>query len=275
VARDGACVAVVAKTDKPHAKLPGTVHTAVEAVEAAGGRGLAIVCDVRDAAAIDAAVAKCVAHFGGIDVVVNNASAIWTRSTEETPPKRFDLMHQINVRGTFLVTRAALPHLRRSAQQGRSPHILTMSPPLSIKAHWFSPHVAYTVSKYDMSLFTLGWADELADDGINVNSLWPRTTIATEAIKWIAGDESVRTARTVDVMADAAHVVFTDGRITSGNFFIDDAVLHDYADKTFAELKRYNVDPNCTALSADFFDDDATRWLRDYFGGAAPLRAKL
>ncbi|MFV2093588.1 MAG: SDR family oxidoreductase, partial [Hyphomicrobiales bacterium] len=184
-ARDGANIAIAAKTDKPHPRLDGTIHTAAAAIEKAGGKALALVVDIRNEASVEAAVAQTVAHFGGIDICVNNASAIALTSTEHTAMKRFDLMHQVNTRGTFLVSKTCLPHLQKAA----NPHILMLSPPLEMRAEWFAPHLAYTMAKFGMSMCVLGLAQELSQAGIAVNALWPRTTIATAAIKNILGCE--------------------------------------------------------------------------------------
>jgi len=222
-ARDGANIAIVAKTTEPHPKLPGTIHTAAEEIERAGGRALPCAVDIRDEGRVAAAVAETVARFGGIDVLVNNASAIFLAGTLETPMKRFDLMHAVNVRATFACSQACIPHLKRSS----NPHILNNSPPLNLEARWFAPHVAYTMAKYGMSLCVLGMAEELRPDGIAVNALWPRTVIATAAVQnLLGGDEAIRGSRTPDIMADAAYAILTKpSREFTGNFCIDEAIL--------------------------------------------------
>lgn len=212
-ARDGANVVIAAKTDKPHPKLPGTIHTAAEAIERAGGRALPLLLDVRDPDAIEAAVAQAAAHFGGIDICVNNASAINLAGSEAIDPRRFDLIQQINMRGTFLVSRACVPHLRQAA----NPHILTLSPPLEMRAEsWFAAHLPYTLSKYGMSMVMFGMADEFRGDGIACNALWPRTTIATAAVEFaLGGDQMLRRSRNAAIMADAAHAILTKIRASS------------------------------------------------------------
>lgn len=247
-ARDGANVAIIAKTDQPHPKLPGTVWTAVEEVEAAGGKGLGCITDIRFEDQIAAAVAKTVETFGGIDVLVNNASAISLTDTEHTPMKRYDLMHQVNARGTFACSQACLPWLR----EGMNPHILNLSPPLNMNPRWFAKHCAYTMAKYGMSMCVLGMAEEFRGRGIAVNALWPRTAIATAAIEMIAGDAGMRSSRTPEIMADAAHAILTrDARECSGNFFVDEQVL---ADEGVTDLSGYAVDPSAE-LMQDFFLD--------------------
>lgn len=223
VAADGANVALIAKTAEPHPRLPGTVYTAAEEIEAAGGQALPIVGDIRFDDQVDAAVAATVERFGGIDVCVNNASAIALLSTEALPMKMYDLMQDINTRGTFVVSRACVPHLKQS----ENPHVLTLSPPLNLAPHWFQNHVAYTIAKYGMSMCTLGMSREFAADGIAFNSLWPRTIIATAAVQnLLGGDEAMRQARRPEILADAAYEVLTrDSRKATGNFYIDDEVL--------------------------------------------------
>jgi citronellol/citronellal dehydrogenase len=251
-ARDGANVALLAKTVDPNPKLPGTIHSAAAAVEAAGGKALAIPTDIRDATAVEAAVRAATEHFGGIDILVNNASAISLTPTPATPMKRFDLMFGVNVRGTFACTQACLPELIRSAQAGRNPHVLNLSPPLSLKEHWFAPHVAYTMSKYGMSLCTLGHAGEFRPYGIAVNSLWPRTAIATAALQMIPGID-LNKCRKPEILADAAAWILTsDAPTTSGNFFIDDEVL---AAHGVTDLDVYAVVPGTRNLTPDFFLD--------------------
>lgn len=244
-ARDGANVAIAAKTDAPHPKLPGTIFTAAEEIEAAGGRALPLKVDIRDAEAIDAAIAQTAEHFGGIDICINNASAISLTSTPDTPAKRFDLMNQINVRGTYLVSRACIPHLKRAS----NPHILTLSPPLNFDPKWFAPHVAYTMAKYGMSMTVFGLAAELANDGIAVNALWPRTLISTAALNLIDGVDT-RHARKPEIVADAAHWILTqDSRALTGQFLIDEDAL---ARSGIKDLSSYAVDPS-VELQTDLF----------------------
>lgn len=245
-ARDGANIALLAKTADPHPKLPGTIHSVGTEVEAAGGRALPLQVDIRDENAVQAAVARCVAVFGGIDILVNNASAIMMTGTLQTPMKRFDLMFGVNVRGTFACSQACLPHLLKS----RNPHILTISPPLNIDAKWFRNHTAYTMSKYGMSMCTLGLAAEFAAQGIAVNSLWPRTTIATAAIEVNFPAEVMRASRKPAIMADAAHVILgRDSRERTGRFYIDEAVLREAGVSSF---DHYAVTPG-TQLCNDLF----------------------
>jgi len=247
-ARDGANVAIAAKTSDPHPKLEGTIHSVAAEVEAAGGRALAIQLDVRDEAAIVAAIDRTAKTFGGLDVLVNNASAISLTPTEATPAKRYDLMQGVNARATFLCSQAAVPHLRRAA----NPHILTLSPPLAMKPKWFAPHVAYTMSKYGMSMCTLGMAEEFRGLGIAVNSLWPRTTIATAAITVHFPAEIIKASRHAAIMADAAHAILTsDARANTGNFYIDEEVLRRAGETDFS---RYAVTPGA-ALYPDLFLD--------------------
>jgi citronellol/citronellal dehydrogenase len=226
-ARDGANVVVTGKTIAPHPKLPGTIYSAAEDIERAGGRALAVAMDVRDEAQVDAAIAQAVERFGGIDALVNNASAIALTGTLATPIKRFDLMHQVNTRGTFLCTQKAVPYLRRAV----NPHVLNLAPPLAstLSARWFAPHVAYTMAKYGMSLCVLGMAEEFRADGIAVNALWPRTAIDTEAISLITGEEARRTrTRRVEIVADAAYIILTHpSRDYTARFLIDDEVLRE------------------------------------------------
>jgi len=220
-AHDGANIVIAAKTDTPHPKLPGTIHTSATEVEAAGGNALALAVDIRFEDQVYRAVEAAVGHFGGIDILVNNASAISLTGTLETPMKRYDLMMGVNARGSFLCSRACLPQLKRAA----NPHILTLSPPLDMRAKWFAPHLAYTMAKYGMSMCVLGMAEEFREAGIAVNALWPRSIIATAALQVIPGAESER-GRTPAIVADAAwHILTRDSRTTTGNFFIDDEVL--------------------------------------------------
>ena len=251
-AADGANVAIAAKTTEAHPKLPGTIFSGAAEVEAAGGHALPVQCDIRDETSVQEAVAQTVERFGGIDILVNNASAISLTPTEATPMKRFDLMFGVNVRGTFLCTQACLPHLRKSAVAGRNPHVLNMSPPLSMREHWFRNHVAYTMAKYGMSECTLGHAGEFRPFGIGVNSLWPRTAIATAALQMIPGVDLSR-CRKPEILADAAWWILTsDAKSTSGNFFIDDALL---AEHGVTDLDPYAVTPGTTDFVPDFFVD--------------------
>ncbi len=246
-ARDGANIAVVGKTDKPHPKLKGTVHSAVEEIEAAGGKGLACIADIRFEEQVQSAIETTLRKFGGIDVLVNNASAIQLTGTLETDMKRYDLMHGVNVRGTYLCSRLCLPHLLKAA----NPHILNLSPPLNMEARWFQHHVAYTMSKFGMSMCVLGMAAEFAKKGVAVNALWPRTAIATAAVQnLLGGDEAVKRCRKPEIMADAAHAILVrDSRQCTGNFFIDDEVL---ASAGVTDFDRYVESPG-TELIADFF----------------------
>ncbi|MDX2061035.1 MAG: NAD(P)-dependent oxidoreductase [Gemmatimonadales bacterium] len=247
-ARDGANVVIAAKTDVPNPKLPGTIHTAARDIEAAGGRALACVVDVRDEAQVEAAVSQAVATFGGIDILVNNASAISLTGTLETPMKRYDLMHQINLRGTYLCSQKCVPHLRRAA----NPHILNLSPPLNMEAKWFAPHVAYTMAKYGMSMCVLGMHEEFRKDGIAVNALWPRTGIDTEAIRLIVSQEARRTCRTTEIMADAAHVILTrPSREFTGNFCLDEDTLRSAGVTDFSRYRQPGVRED--ELMRDFF----------------------
>jgi citronellol/citronellal dehydrogenase len=251
-ARDGANIAIAAKTTETNPKLPGTIFSAAAEIEAAGGQALPIQCDIRDEASVLDAVAKTVERFGGIDILVNNASAISLTPTPATPMKRFDLMFGVNVRGTYLCTQACLPHLKAAAQAGRNPHVLNMSPPLSMKEHWFKGHVAYTMAKYGMSECTLGHAGEFRSLGIAVNSLWPRTAIATAALQMIPGVD-VNACRKPEILADAAWLVLTsDAKTTTGNFFIDDTLL---AQHGVADFDQYGVVPGTKNFIPDFFVD--------------------
>ncbi len=247
-ARDGANVVIAAKTEKAHPKLPGTIYTAAAEIEAAGGRALPLVVDIRFEDQVYGAVEQAVSHFGGIDILVNNASAISLTGTPETPMKRYDLMMGVNTRGTFLCSQACLPHLKKAA----NPHILMLSPPLDMRAQWFAPHVAYTMAKYGMSMCVLGMAEEFRTAGIGVNALWPRTIIATAALQVIPGAEAER-GRTPEIVADAAWQILTrDSSKTTGNFFIDDEVL---AAAGITNLSRYAISPG-KKLRADLFVDD-------------------
>ncbi len=246
-AKDGANIAIAAKTAEPHPKLPGTIYTAAAEIEHAGGKALPILCDIRHEDQVEAAVAETVERFGGIDICINNASAISLTPTAHTDMKRFDLMHQINTRGTFLVTKTCLPHL----QKAENPHVLMLSPPLDMKAKWFAPHVAYSIAKYGMSLCVLGMAEEFRPHGIAVNALWPRTTIATAAIaNIVGGDKIMRMSRKADILADAAHIVLTKpSRDFTGNFCIDDTLLWEHGQR---EFDHYRIDPSVD-LAPDFF----------------------
>jgi citronellol/citronellal dehydrogenase len=250
-AADGANVVIAAKTTEPNPKLPGTIYTAAEEIEAAGGHALALAVDIRDEEAVLAVVAKAVQTFGGIDILVNNASAISLTDTEHTPIKRYDLMNGVNARGTYLCTQACLPELKKSAAAGRNPHVLNMSPPLSIKEHWFAPHTAYTMAKYGMSMCTLGHAGEFRPYGIAVNSLWPRTAIATAALQMIPGVD-VNRCRRPEILSDAAWFILTSAASNSGNFFIDDELL---AAHGVTDLDKYAVQPGTKNFIPDFFVD--------------------
>jgi len=251
-AADGASVAIAAKTSDPNPKLPGTIHTAAAEIEAAGGKALAIQCDLRDANQIEAAVNQAAEAFGGIDILVNNASAINLTRTDATPAKRFDLMFDVNVRGTFLTSQAALPHLRKSGAEGRNPHILNLSPPLSMKPVWFKNHVAYTMAKYGMSMCVLGMAEEFKRDGIAVNALWPRTVIDTAALQMIPGIDALA-GRKPEILADAAYIIFNrPAAECTGNFFVDDELL---ASEGITDLEKYSVTPGTKDFLYDFFID--------------------
>ncbi len=245
-ARDGANIVVAAKTAEPHAKLPGTIHTAAAEIEEAGGQALPVVCDIRDDQAVADAVAAAAQKFGGIDIVVNNASAIALLDTEHVSMARFDLMHQVNARGTFLVSKTCLPWLKKSD----NPHILALAPPLDMKEKWFAPHVAYSMAKYGMSLCVLGMAGEFREHGVAVNALWPRTTIATAAVNMLGGDELLMHSRKPEIMADAAYVILTKpSREFTGNFCIDDTVIEG---EGITDLSVYAVNPD-VPLAPDFF----------------------
>jgi citronellol/citronellal dehydrogenase len=248
-ARDGANVAIAAKTAEPNPKLPGTIYSAAEEIEKAGGKALPLVVDVRDEGQVREALERTVATFGGLDIVVNNASALSLTDSQATDMKRFDLMHQINARGTFMVSKFAVPYLEKAA----NPHILMLSPPLDLKEKWFAPFTAYAMEKYGMSLVVLGLAGELRGKRIAVNALWPRTTIATSAIKKFRGDAVMRASRTPDILADAAHMIFRkDAKTFTGNFLIDDTFLFANGVRDF---DRYRIDPGVD-LEPDFFVPD-------------------
>ncbi len=251
-ARDGANVVIAAKTSDPHPKLPGTIHTAVAEIEQAGGKGLGVQCDIRDEAQVVAAVEKAVATFGGIDILVNNASAIQLTGTLACDMKRYDLMNGVNARGTYLTGRSCIPHLKKA----KNPHILTLSPPLDLSPKWFAPHVAYSMAKYGMSLCTLAWAEEFKKDGIAANSLWPRTTIATAAVNMLGGDAMIKQSRKPEIMADATHAILTKpSREFTGNFCIDDLVLYESGVRDFS---GYAVVPGTKKFVPDFFVPDDT-----------------
>ena len=246
-ARDGANIVVAAKTALPDKRLPGTIYTAAEEIEQAGGRALPAICDVRDEQSVVDAVDAAVKKFGGIDILVNNASAISLTGTLSTPMKRYDLMHQINLRGTFMVSQKCIPHLMKA----KNPHVLNLSPPLEMDVKWFAPHVAYTMAKFGMSMCAWAMAQEFREKGVAFNCLWPRTTIATSAIKnLLGGDEMMKHSRTPEIMADAAHAIFLrPARQCTGNFFIDDEVL---TQEGVTDLEKYSVVPGST-LAPDFF----------------------
>ncbi len=247
-ARDGANVVVAAKTAEPHPKLQGTIHTAAREIEEAGGRALALAVDVRDEESVRAAVAATVERFGGLDVLVNNASAISLTGTLETPMKRYDLMHQVNARGTFLCSQACLPHLLKA----ENPHVLTLSPPLDMSPRWFGPHAAYTAAKFGMSMYVLGMAAEFRDAGVAFNALWPRTTIDTAAVGMLGGDDMRRRSRSPAIMADAAHLILTrPAREFTGHFCVDEAILREAGVADFAKYRAEGVREE--DLLPDFF----------------------
>lgn len=247
-ARDGARVVIAAKTDKPHPSLPGTIHTAAAEIEATGGQALAIKLDVRDDKAVEAAVEQTVSRFGGIDILVNNASAITLQGTADLPMRRFDLMFGVNVRATFATSKACLPHLLKS----ENPHILNLAPPPSLDPKWFQHHAAYTISKYGMSLCALGMAEEFRDQGVAVNALWPLTVIATSAISMLGDRVKPENCRTAEIMADAAHaIVSRNSRECSGNFFIDEDVLRQAG---VTDFDPYAVKPGAPLMKDLFLD---------------------
>jgi citronellol/citronellal dehydrogenase len=250
-ARDGANVTIAAKTDRPHPKLPGTIHTVAAEVEAAGGRALAVATDIRRDDQVEAAVARTVERFGGIDILVNNASAIWLEPVERTPMRRFDLIWSVNARGTYLCSRTCLPHLKA----GTNPHILTLSPPPTLDAQWFQDHAAYTLSKYGMSLLTIGLAEELRDAGIAANSLWPRTVIKTAALLVLGDRFPIEKTRNPEIVADAAHAILCrDSRSCTGNFFIDEEVLRE---EGVTDFSGYAVEPGQPLLRDLFLEGPA------------------
>lgn len=246
-AADGANIVIAAKTAEPHKHLPGTIYTAAEEIEAAGGKALPLIVDIRSQELVQEAVDKTVSEFGGIDICINNASAINLSGTEATEMKRWDLMHQINARGTFLVSKMCIPHLKKA----ENPHVLNLSPPLDMSPKWFAPHVAYTMAKYGMSLCVLGMAEEFRKDGIACNALWPRTAIATAAVEFaLGGDAMIKGSRTTDILSDAAHLMLTQpSKDFTGNFIIDDTFLHEHG---VADFDQYRVDPS-QKLFPDFF----------------------
>jgi citronellol/citronellal dehydrogenase len=247
-ARDGANVVVAAKTSEPHPKLPGTIHSAAEEIQKAGGQALPLMVDIRYEDQLQAAVKQTVERFGGIDILVNNASAISLTGTLETPMKKFDLMFGVNVRGTYATTQACLPELLKA----KNPHVLTLSPPLNMKPKWFQNHVAYTMAKYGMSMCVLGMAEEFRGQGVAFNALWPRTTIATAAVNMLGGQEMMEASRTPEIMSDAAYAILTrDSRSCTGNFFLDEDLLRENGEKDF---DKYLVKPGTQPLP-DFFID--------------------
>ena len=251
-AADGASIAIAAKTAEANPKLPGTIYTAADEINAAGGTALPIQCDLRDENQIEAAIKLAADTFGGIDILINNASAINLTRTEATPAKRFDLMFDVNVRGTFLTSQAAIPYLRASAEAGRNPHILNLSPPLSMKPIWFKNHVAYTMAKYGMSMCVLGMAAEFKRDGIAVNALWPRTVIDTAALQMIPGIDA-SAGRTPAILADSAYIIFNrPSTECTGNFFVDDELLES---EGITDLEKYSVTPGTKDFLLDFFLD--------------------
>lgn len=252
-ARDGANIAIAAKTAEPHKHLPGTIYSAAEEIEKAGGKALPLIVDVREEASVYDAVEKTVAAFGGIDICVNNASAIQLTPTLATDMKRYDLMNQVNARGSYMTSKACIPHLKKAA----NPHVLMLSPPLDMSPRWFQGHVAYTMAKFGMSMFVLGMAEEFREDGIAFNALWPRTGIATAAIQFaLAGEEGMKSCRTPEIMADAAHAIFEKpSREFTGNFLIDDSFLYDEGERDF---DKYRVDPT-TKLMPDFFVPESSK----------------
>ncbi|RHZ49569.1 hypothetical protein Glove_519g93 [Diversispora epigaea] len=251
-AKDGGCIAVLAKTDKPNPKLPGTIYTAAQEIERAGGKALPLKCDIRDEEAVKNAIQKVVDTFGGIDIVVNNASALSLANTQETTFKKYTLMHEINSRGTWLVTKYAIPYLIESGRKNRNPHILNISPPLDFQKDWFSNHVAYSIAKYNMSLLILGWEGELKEYGIAANALWPLTIISTAALQ-VLGQYTDTKSRTPEIMADAAHLILNkNSKEFSGNFLIDEAILRENGQTKF---DHYSVIPGNIDLQEDLFVD--------------------
>jgi len=256
-ARDGAKIVIAAKTAEPHPKLPGTIYTAAKEIEAAGGAALPCIVDVRDENAVQESIEQAVKHFGGLDILINNASAINLTGTQETSMKKFDLMHQINTRGTYLVSKCALPYLKESAAKGRNPHILNNSPPLSMKPRWFRDHVAYTMAKYGMSMCVLGMSEEFKKDGIAVNAIWPRTAIITAAMEMLGGGKDIAVqCRRPEIMADAAYVILTrDSKTFTGNFCVDESILREEGMKDFSQYLGVPGTKE-SDLMPDFFLDD-------------------
>lgn len=252
-ARDGANVVIAAKTATPHPKLPGTIYTAAKEIEDAGGKCLPCIVDIRDEAMVQAAVDETIKTFGGIDILVNNASAISLTGTLATPMKKYDLMNQVNARGTYLCSRTVLPHLLESKKKGRSPHILNISPPLSMKPIWFKNHTAYTMAKYGMSMCVLGMSAELQDSGIAVNALWPKTAIITAAMEMLGGSGAAAQCRKPEIMADAAYAILTKPANFTGNFAIDDKVL---AEEGVSDFDQYAVQPGNNLILDFFLEDD-------------------
>jgi len=255
LASHGANIVIAAKSAEENPKLPGTIYSVAKEIEKVGGKALPVTTDIRFEDQVKNAIDEAVKKFGGIDILVNNASAIWLKGTSETPMKRYDLMNQVNARGTYLCSHLILPYLKESSKQGRNPHILNLSPPLSMKPKWFKNHVAYTMAKYGMSMCVLGMSEEFKEFGISVNALWPRTGIATKAIEFITNAEALDTCRTVDIMADAAEIVLQKTcEETTGNFYVDDEVILSTG-KKMKDLDKYAVKPG-TPLMIDFFLDE-------------------
>jgi len=257
-AKDGANIVIAAKTSDPHPKLPGTIYSAAKEIEAAGGQCLPCICDIRSEEQVQRAVDEAVKRFGGIDILVNNASAISVTDTLSTPAKKFDLMMGVNARGTYITSRACLPHLLKAS----NPHILNISPPLNMNPRWFKTHVAYTMAKYGMSMCVLGMAEEFKDQGVAVNALWPRTSIWTVAMKMLGGEDAENTSRKVDIMSDAAYLIFTSpSRSLTGNFFIDETYLQSKGVKDFS---HYSVVPGAKLMDDFFIEDGDVSYIRDH-----------
>ncbi|MBD2858797.1 NAD(P)-dependent oxidoreductase [Spongiibacter sp. KMU-158] len=248
-ARDGANIVIAAKSDEPHPKLPGTIHTVAAEVEQAGGKALALKLDVRDEAQVQAAMEQAAATFGGIDALINNASAIFLENTQNTPMKRFDLIHSINTRGTLVCSQAAIPYLKKSSNA----HIITLSPPINLGKHWLGVHIPYTVTKYSMSLIALGLAEELRHDGVASNALWPQTTIATAAVEFAIDKALLHSSRTPAIMADAAYeILISNSKEVTGETFIDETLLRE---RGVTDFDQYKNDPSCTEVGLDIFVD--------------------